>query len=161
MNTLDWVLLAVLLLSALVGMWRGLVYEVLSVAAWIAAFVAAQAYASQAAGWLPIEGLSAGLQVALGFALVFVVVAFAGGLLAWMVKKMVAAVGLRPIDRALGAAFGLLRGAVVLLAVAVVVGMSPMRTDPGWQGSWVAQLLGGSLVSLKPLLPDAVARHLS
>ena len=33
----DWVLLAALLLSVLLGLWRGLVYEVLSVAGWVAA----------------------------------------------------------------------------------------------------------------------------
>ena len=84
-----------------------------------------------------------------------------GGLLAWLVSKLVAAVGLRPIDRMLGAAFGLLRGAIVLLAVAVVVGLTPMRDRAGWQDSQLARVLDDSLHTLRPLLPEAVARHLS
>lgn len=157
----DWLLLAVLLLSVLLGAWRGLVYEVLSVAGWVAAFVLAQAYADEVAAMLPIEGLSPPLQLAAGFALVFIAVAFAGGLLAWMVKKLVASVGLRPVDRILGSAFGLARGVVMLLALSVVVSMSPMRDAPWWQGSVVADVLVATLHAIKPLLPEPVARYVA
>jgi membrane protein required for colicin V production len=161
MNSVDGVLLAALLLSAAVGLWRGLVYEVLSVAAWVAAFVAAQAYADTVGAVLPMGEASQALRMAAGFVLVFVATAFAGGLLAWLVKRMVTAVGLRPIDRVLGGAFGLLRGAVILLAVAVVVGMTPLRSNAQWQASVVAQTLTASLHTIKPLLPASVARFLS
>ena len=161
MNAVDGVLLLILLLSALIGMWRGLVYEVLSLATWVAAFVLAQAYAGRAAAVLPLGEMSPALRTAAGFVLVFVGCAFAGGMLAWLVKRMVSAVGLRPIDRVLGAAFGLLRGAVVLLAVAVVVGLTPLRGQAGWQASSVARALGESLHVLRPMLPESVARHLS
>jgi membrane protein required for colicin V production len=157
----DWVLLAVLLLSVLLGAWRGLVYEVLSVAGWVAAFVLAQAYADEVAAMLPIEGLSPPLQLAAGFVLVFVAVAFAGGLLAWMVKKLVASVGLRPVDRILGSAFGLARGVVMLLALSVVVSMSPVRDAPWWRGSVVADMLLATLHAIKPLLPEPVARYVA
>lgn len=161
MNAVDGVLLCILLLSAVVGMWRGLVYEVLSVATWVVAFVLAQAYAGRAAAVLPLGEMAAGLRTAIGFAAVFIGCAFVGGMLAWLVKRMVSAVGLRPIDRVLGTAFGLLRGAVVLLAVAVVIGMTPLRGHAGWQASSVARALGESLHVLRPMLPEAVARHLS
>ncbi|MDQ7745394.1 CvpA family protein [Hydrogenophaga pseudoflava] len=161
MNAVDGVLLFVLLLSAVVGMWRGLVYEVLSLMAWVAAFVLAQAYAGEVARLLPLDGLSAALRTAVAFALVFVASAFAGGFVAWLVKKLVAAVGLRPIDRVLGGVFGLLRGVVVLLAVAVVVGMTPFQSQDAWQASAVARMLGDSLHTLRPLLPEPVARYLT
>lgn len=161
MNAVDGLLLFVLLLSAVVGMWRGLVYEVLSLMVWVAAFVLAQAYAGEVARLLPLDGLSAALRMAVAFVLLFVACAFAGGFVAWLVKKMVAAVGLRPIDRVLGGVFGLLRGAVVLLAVAVVVGMTPLQSHQAWQTSTVAQLLGDSLQALRPLLPEPVARYLA
>ena len=161
MNAVDGVLLFLLLVSAVVGMWRGLVYEVLSLMAWVAAFLLAQAYAGAVAPMLPLDGLSPALRTATAFAVVFVVSAFAGGFVAWVVKKMVAVVGLRPIDRVLGGAFGLLRGAVVLLAVALVVGMSPFQSQEAWQTSSVARVLGDSLHVLKPLLPEPVARYLT
>jgi membrane protein required for colicin V production len=161
MNGVDGVLLAALLLSAVVGLWRGLVYEVLSVAAWVVAFVTAQAYASAVGAVLPMGEASPALRLAAGFAAVFIATAFAGGLVAWAVKRMVSAVGLRPIDRVLGGAFGLLRGAVILLALAVVIGMTPLQSNAQWQSSVVARALSDSLHRLKPLLPVSVARYLS
>jgi len=75
----DWVLLAVLLLSVALGLWRGLMYEVLSVAGWVAAFVLAQAFAADVGQWLPTDGLSPAVRLVVGFVLIFVVVAFPGG----------------------------------------------------------------------------------
>jgi membrane protein required for colicin V production len=161
MGLTDGLLLTVLLLSVLLGAWRGLVYEVLSVASWVAAFVLAQAYADEVALVLPLDGLSPPLQLAAGFLVVFIAVAFAGGLLAWLVKKLVASVGLRPVDRILGSAFGLARGVVMLLAFAVVVSMSPLRDAVWWQGSAVADLLVATLHAIKPLLPEPVARYIA
>lgn len=160
MSWLDWALLAVLLLSALLGLWRGLVYEVLSVAVWVVAFVLAQAYAAPVGAWLPVDGFSAPLQLAAGFAAVFLAAAFVGGLLAWLVKKLVESVGLRPVDRILGGAFGLARGMVILLGVTVVVSMTPLQTQDRWRESPVAGLLASALHKIRPLLPEAVARHL-
>ena len=161
MGLTDGLLLTVLLLSVLLGAWRGLVYEVLSVASWVAAFVLAQAYADETALMLPLDSLSPPLQLAAGFLVVFIAVAFAGGLLAWLVKKLVASVGLRPVDRVLGSAFGLARGVVMLLAFAVVVSMSPLRDAQWWQGSAVADMLVATLHAIKPLLPEPVARYIA
>src|SRR5690606_32917346 len=123
----------VLLVSALVGLWRGLVYEVLSVAGWVLAFVLAQVWAEPAGRLLPMDGAAEALRLAAGFVLVIVAVAFTAGLLSWLVKKLVASVGLSPVDRLLGGVFGVLRGLVILLGVAVVVGMLPMSAQAGWQ----------------------------
>ncbi|WP_066273339.1 CvpA family protein [Hydrogenophaga palleronii] len=156
----DWVLLAALLLSVVIGLWRGLVYEVLSVAGWVLAFVLAQAFADQAAAWLPLAGLSPPVRLAVGFVVVFVLVAFAAGLGAWLVQKLVASVGLRPVDRVLGGAFGLLRGLVILLALALVVSMTQMQGAAWWSGSATAATLSATLHEIKPLLPEAVARYI-
>lgn len=160
MNWVDVTLVAVLVLSILLGLWRGLVYEVLSVAGWVVAFIAAQRYAGSVAVLLPMDGFAPALQLAAGFALVFVGVAFAAGLVSWMVKKLVASVGLRPVDRLLGSVFGVARGALILLAVATVVSMTPMRTEPAWAGSVVAAGLGQGLSAIKPVLPVAVGQYL-
>ncbi|WP_372662441.1 CvpA family protein [Hydrogenophaga sp.] len=160
MAWVDWALLAVLLLSALLGLWRGLVYEVISVAGWVAAFLLAQWYAADVAAWLPMDGASQPLRLAAGFALVFMGTAFAGGMLAWLVKRLVESVGLRPVDRILGGAFGLARGVVILLALTVVVSMTQMQQQAWWQASAAAGVLSSALHQIKPLLPDALARSL-
>ena len=160
MAALDWVLLAVLLGSLALGAWRGLVYEVLSVLGWIAAFVLAQWLAPDAAAWLPMGRSADALRYAAGFVLVFIVAAFVAGLAAWSLKKLVEAVGLRPVDRTLGAAFGLVRGAVLLLAAAVVVNMTPLQGSDWWTESKGAGVLTTALKGLKPVVPEGFGRYL-
>ncbi|MES3001166.1 MAG: CvpA family protein [Pseudomonadota bacterium] len=160
MAALDWVIVAVLAVSLLIGAWRGFVYEVLSVVSWIAAFVFAQLLAPQAAALLPMENSAEPVRYAAGFVLVFVVVLFAGALLAWLTSKLIEAVGLRPVDRTLGAAFGLVRGAVLVLALAVVVNMTPLKGAEWWTESKGAGVSLAALKGLKPVLPERFGQYL-
>ena len=160
MAPLDWVMVAVLAASFLLGAWRGLVYEVLSVISWIAAFVLSQWFAPRVAAILPMGQAAEPVRYASGFLLVFIAVVFAGGLLAWLTKKLVQSVGLRPIDRTLGAAFGLLRGAVLLLAMAVVINMTPLKRGEWWTESKGADVSTSSLKALKPVLPERFGQYL-
>lgn len=158
--TLDWVILAVLLASAVLGLWRGLVYEVLSVLSWIAAFLLAQWFAPAVAAWLPMGGTGEALRYAAGFLLVFIGAVFAGGLLAWLTRKMIEAVGLRPVDRALGGLFGLVRGALVVLVLAVVVHLAALQHGEWWTESMAAGVATAALRGLKPVVPESFAAYL-
>jgi membrane protein required for colicin V production len=160
MPTLDWIFLGVLLASLLLGAWRGLMYELLSAVSWIAAFILAQWFAPDVALKLPMAGSAEAVRYAAGFAVVFILSVFAGGLLAKLVQKLFAAVGLQPADRALGAAFGLVRGVVLLLAATVVVGMSPMKSSAWWMESVGAGMGMATLKGLKPALPEEFGRYL-
>lgn len=160
MNWVDIALLAVLCISILLGLWRGLVYEVLSVAGWVIAFLVAQRYAATVAEMLPMDQFAPALRLAAGFALTFIATAFACGMVSWVVKKMVASVGLRPVDRVLGGAFGVARGALILLGLTVVVSMTPLHAEPAWKASPVAAGLSHGLSAIKPLLPVAMGQFL-
>ena len=160
-TVLDWVFVAVLLGSMLLGAWRGLVYELISLAAWVAAFVLAQWLAPDAAKWLPMAGAGEQIRYAAGFVLVFIATVFAGGFLAFVLGKLMSVVGLRPIDRLLGAAFGVLRGSVLLLAATVVVGMTPVKNSVQWQSSVGAHVAHAVLGVLKPVLPAEFGKYLA
>ena len=158
--TVDWIFLAVLLVSLLVGAWRGLVHEVLSLMVWIVAFVLAQWFAPDAAQWLPMGNTAQPLRYAAGFVVVMVLALFVGSLFTFMVRKMVEAVGLRPIDRVLGAMFGAVRGVLLLLAVTVVVGMSPLHTQAFWAEATGPRIGTMAIKALKPLLPQEFGKYL-
>lgn len=160
MAVLDWVFLGVLLTSLLLGAWRGLVYEVLSLVAWAVAFIAAQWFAPDVAQMLPMSGAGEAVRYAAGFVLTFVVAVFAGGLIAVLIKKLISAVGLAPVDRGLGAAFGLVRGLVILLAATVVMSMTPLKASVWWQESVGAGVLSAVLKGLKPVLPQEFGKYL-
>ena len=161
MVTVDWVFLAVLGFSMLLGAWRGLVYEVLSVLGWAVSFYAAQYFAPVVAGWLPLQSSSETVRYAAAFVLVFVAAVFTAGLLASLLKKLTEAIGLRPVDRTMGAAFGLVRGVILLMAVAVVINMAALEKSVWWQESKGAPILNAALNGLKPVLPEQFAKYLN
>lgn len=158
MTAVDWVLAAVLAASLLVGLWRGLVFEVLSLLGWVVAFVAARWWADAVGAWLPMGDSGETPRYAAGFVIVFIAVAFGCGLLASLLRKLIGSVGLRPVDRSLGAIFGLVRGLLVLLALAVVVETTSLHEQDGWRTSQAAPLLRAALSGLKPVLPPAFGR---
>ncbi|MGH8848639.1 MAG: CvpA family protein [Polaromonas sp.] len=160
MAAVDWILLGVLLFSMALGAWRGLVYEVLSVLGWVVSFFAAQWLAPQVAARLPLQSASEPVRYAAAFVLVFIAAVFAAGLLAFLLKKLVDAIGLRPVDRTLGAAFGLLRGVILLLAATVVMDMTALKSSDWWRESKGAAVLTATLKGLKPVLPAQFARYL-
>jgi membrane protein required for colicin V production len=100
------------------------------------------------------------VRYAAGFGVTFVVAVFAGGLIAALIKKLISAVGLAPVDRGLGALFGLVRGAVVLLAITVVVAMTPLKNSVWWTESMGASASSAVLKGLKPVLPQEFAKYL-
>jgi membrane protein required for colicin V production len=157
---LDWVCIAVLAISMLVGAWRGLVVEVVSLASWVAAFVLAQWFAPDAAARLPMAGAGEPVRYAAGFVLVFVATLVAGALIGFVVSKLLSAVGLGFINRLLGALFGVLRGMVLILAATVVVGMTPWKSAPAWQASVGARWATAALGILKPVLPQEFGKYL-
>ena len=161
MTTVDWVLVGLLVFSMLLGAWRGLVYEVLSVLGWAASFYAAQWFAPKVAEWLPLQSTTETLRYAAAFVLVFIAAVFVAGFVAFLLKKLVEAIGLRPVDRSLGAAFGVLRGVIILLAAAVVIDMTALKSSSWWQESKGAALLEATLKGLQPVLPQQFAKYLN
>lgn len=160
MAALDWIFSAVLLLSVLLGAWRGLVFEVLSLLSWVAAFVLAQWLALDVADYLPMSGSSEMLRYGAGFLLVFIAVVMLGGLFAALLKKLMATVGLRPVDRVLGAAFGALRGVLLLLLGTVLAAMTQFKTSPSWHESMGVAMSLAVIEGLKPAMPRELVPYL-
>jgi membrane protein required for colicin V production len=156
----DLIAITLLVISMLFGLIRGLVFEVISLAGWVIAFLCAQWFADDVGRWLPFGEPAATWRYAAGFVLVFVGVAFGVGLVASLARRLLTVVGLRPVDRMLGAAFGIARGVVALLALAVAVHLFSLTTSAWWRESQSALVLDAALRGLKPTLPEKLASYL-
>ena len=159
-GTVDLVLLAVLGLSVRVGLFRGLVFEVLSLAGWVVAYFAAAWFAPELAPWIPVGEPGSALNHSAAL-----VVGFMGTLVAWgvaarVVRWVVAATPLSLPDRVLGAGFGALRGLVLLLAIATAVQLTPAAQSTAWRHSQLGPWLVDVVDRLRPLLPPELARLL-
>jgi membrane protein required for colicin V production len=156
----DVALLAVLVLSVIVGIIRGFVFELLSLVGWIAAWFAAQWLAPEAAAYIPVGVKGSALNLGAAFAAVFVAALILWSIAARLIRLVLHATPLSIVDRGLGAVFGLLRGIVLLLAVTVAVGLTPASKSAAWQLSRGAGMLGALLDGLMPLLPPQLASQL-
>src|SRR3990172_10848384 len=114
MTWFDYAVLAILGLSMLVGLLSGLMHELISLAGWIAAFVLATLFSGEAALWMP-ESLGPLLAGLLAYLAVFFGVLLVAFFFLLIISLLVRAAGLGLADRMLGAAFGLARGAVIVL----------------------------------------------
>lgn len=157
---IDWAFLAVVGVSIVVGVLRGLLFEVMSVLGWVVAYVAAHAFGPWASAWLPVGSPGSWLDAAAGFVAVFLAVLVVWSLLAWVIRRLIQASPLSPLDRLFGALFGLLRGLLVALVVATGVNLTPLAQSASWQASHGAAGMDVLLSELKPWLPPEVVRHL-
>src|SRR5262249_15238947 len=116
----DWTFIGILAVAIIVGPGRGRGLEVLSLLGWVAASIGAQWLAPDAARHIPVGRPGSALNHAAAFACVFIVVLIVWALLARLLSFVIHASPLSPVDRVLGATFGLARALVVMLAIATV-----------------------------------------
>ncbi|MEI7761756.1 MAG: CvpA family protein [Comamonadaceae bacterium] len=157
---IDLIFALLLVVSLALGAWRGLFYEVLSLLSWIAAFMLSQLLATDVAEILPMGGVSRPIRFSAAFVLIFVIAAFAGGLLARLIQKLGAKAGLQSTDRVLGALFGVLRGVILLLALTAAITMTQFKNSAWWKESMGVGIALAALQNVKPLLPEDVGKYL-
>jgi membrane protein required for colicin V production len=160
LSGVDAALLAVLVLSMLVGVVRGLVFEMLSVVGWFAAYFAAQWLSPEVAPYIPVGEPGSSINQGAAFAATFIGALIVWGLAARLLRMLIRATPLSLLDRLLGAGFGFVRGMIILLALATVVGLMPLKKSAAWQQSLGAVWLNSVLRGLKPVLPPDISRHL-
>lgn len=160
-TTLSWVDLALIVIVAIsmaIGLWRGLVFEVLSLAGWVVAYLGASALAPWMAELLPAERLGAPLTHLLSVLLGFVVILIVWGLCARLLKHLIQASPLSPLDRLGGGCFGVLRAVLIGLLLVLVVSHTRFASTETWRASRAVPALAALLQSLQPLLPEALGR---
>ena len=156
----DWVMLGVLTVSALLGVWRGLLLEVAMLVGWVVAYFVAQWFAADVAPHLPVGTPGSGTNRAAAFAVVFLLTIIFWGLLVKLARKLLHATPVSVIDRIGGGAFGVLRGSVVLLAAATLVALTPATQSPLWESSVGARWTMVAIDLIKPLLPSDLRQWL-
>lgn len=154
--------MAILLVSLLLGLWRGLVYEVLSLLGWPLAFVLSKLFAGKIVPLMPMPAMSnveaqEAARVAMAYAVVFIAVLIVWGVLAWLLSKLVKAAGLGWLDRVLGGLFGLLRGVLVILALVWLAGLTHIPEQRFWRSAQTSKTAEDAALLTKVWLPDNIA----
>lgn len=137
MNWLDIAIIAVISVSALISLKRGFVKELLSLITWVVAVVIARVYAYDFSHYLTDYANDGKAALVLAFFVLFIGTLIAGSVVNFVVGQFVHAVGLTVMDRLLGTAFGLVRGAVVIVVVIGLTSLTPFTESQAWQSSQI------------------------
>nr|WP_255463980.1 CvpA family protein [Herbaspirillum sp. SJZ102] len=153
--------LLVMACSVIIGTLRGLVREVLSLASWIVALVVANAYGEALAAMLPeaVPGESTRLIVA--FIALFIGTRLLMALVSRTLSELIKASGLTLVDRGFGSIFGVARGVLIVVAVALLCGTTSIPQQPFWKDAVLSPWVEEAALSVMPFLPGKFAEHVS
>jgi membrane protein required for colicin V production len=131
-NTLDLIILAVIGISSLLSLYRGFASEFLSLATWIVALWLPFNYTEQFMTFLPdtVESPSARWFISAG--ILFIGALVIGGLLSWLIRKVIGGTTLGITDKLLGLLLGAARGVLILAIVALLATSNPSIPQEGW-----------------------------
>lgn len=162
MTEFDYIILVIVILSVLLGWWRGLVYEILSLLSWVTSYFVAKSWASEFAPYMPAVLESEVLRVAAAFCTVFITTLILCGIAAWALNKLIKAFGLDwRTDGVTGAIFGFVRGLMLVLVLVLLAGLTKLPQTPFWRDALLSKPLQNAAQLGRDLLPDDMAKRVS
>ncbi len=159
MTWFDYGVIAILGFSLLVGVLRGLLRELVMLLGWIAAFVLATAFSGRITPLMP-ESLGPMLTPLLAYLLIFVAVLIVAGFVALLLTLLAKSAGMGALNRLMGAGFGVVRGLLVVLALVLVAGLTPLPKEPFWKNAVSSGAFETAIVAMRPLLPDDLGKRI-
>lgn len=158
MTEFDYAAIGIVALSVVVGLWRGAVYEVLSLLGWPLAYFASRYGAFKVAAVLPITTEATRNTVA--YVLVFIAVLLVWAVIVWGLSKLIKAVGMGWLDSLLGGFFGVLRGAMLVLVLVWIAGMTQLPEHKMWREAKFSRDAEQVAMLAKFWLPDDLAKRI-
>ena len=160
MTGFDLAVIAVVALSTLAAFVHGFMRVAASLIAWVVGIVAAVRFSSSVGAMLPDFGESPVARYLLAFALILLAVLLVGGLVGYLLSRLLKVAGLGFLDRGLGAVVGFARGILIAVLLVLFAGLTALPKADWWQNALLSRPLTVAALSLRPWLPQAWADRL-
>ncbi|MDR1889485.1 MAG: CvpA family protein [Zoogloeaceae bacterium] len=161
MTAFDYGVLGIIGFSLLLGLWRGMIGEVIALVAWVLAFLAARAFGAEIGQSLFATSFNdENMRVLAGWALVFVLALVLVALVQLAIRGAIRALGLGFADRFLGLLFGVARGLLIVLVLVTIGGMTSLPRQNWWVEAKLAPPLEIAVQALQPWLPEEIAQRI-
>jgi membrane protein required for colicin V production len=159
-NWADYIIIAVVGLSVLIGVWRGLISEVLALGIWILAFWVSWTFGPTVSTYFDHKIDLPSARIAVGYGICFTAVLIAGVLVRFLIGRLIEGTGLSGTDRLLGMVFGFARGVLLVTLMVFLMGFTAFTRDPWYQQSVLLPQFKGVAAWLGERVPDNVKRYL-
>ncbi len=160
MTSFDYVVMTVLAASVLLGVWRGVVGEIIALVAWGLAFFSAKWWGDEVASYFFSSISDPVMRTVAAWVAVFVVVLVLMALLRLAVRGLLNALGLTLSDRLLGLVFGAVRGLVIIMALVAVGGMTSVSKEKWWSEAYFSAPLETAVLAGRPWLPPEISKRI-
>jgi len=153
-NYFDIAIVVIILITALIGFMRGLVWMGIFLATWTAAILLAIKFKDVVSQQIPIKLSSEVAQTGLAALLIFLGVLIAGAFINFLLHKLVNAIGLGAFDRILGMGLGIVLGALVITLLTLLLNNTQLPDQEQWQKSKFIPKFQESAAWIQTLIPD-------
>jgi len=157
----DYIVIGIIALSALISLVRGFVREALSLGTWVLAFWVAWTFFRELAiamePWIATQSVRLGVS----FAILVTATLIIGGIVNYLVAQLVEKTGLSGTDRLIGVVFGAARGVLLVAILVLLAGLTPMPEDTWWKQSSMIPYFQEIALWLKQFLPPDIAAKFS
>ncbi|MDG1689027.1 MAG: CvpA family protein [Gammaproteobacteria bacterium] len=158
---IDYVIIGIIALSAIISIVRGFVKEVLSLVAWILAFWVALTFSPQFSVLLSDYISTPSISLFTAFSGLFIVTLILSALVNNLIAAIVVKTGLSGTDRMLGVLFGLLRGVAIVTLLVLLAAATPMPNDAWWQNAVLIEHFEKLAIWVRQFLPDGLAQYVN
>ena len=156
----DFAIIGVIALSALISLLRGFVREAMALVGWVAAVWVALTF-TEALSVLFVEHISVpSMRLGAAALVLFIGTLLLSGMIVFLLGQLVDKTGLSGTDRLLGVLFGAARGVIIVAVVVTVAGLTPLTRDPWWQQSTLIPHFEQVAKRLRALLPPELSNRL-
>mgnify|MGYP001594373402 FL=1 len=158
---IDVVILALIVLSAILSLFRGFVKEAVALATWLIALWVAMTFYEELAAVLAQWIELASARKITAFGLLFVAVLLLGAIVNFVAGMLVSRTGLTGTDKLLGIVFGVARGGVIVAILVLLGGLTPFPPDPWWQDSQFLDYFEEFALWMRNFLPGEIADNIT
>lgn len=160
MAIVDYIIIAIILISLLISVMRGFVKEAISLGTWFAAVFIALTFSDKFAALMPESFAQPSLRLGIAFISLFIITMIIGGLLKFLLGAFVDKTGLSSTDRAIGVLFGLVRGVLIVCVLVILASLTPMPQDAWWKASIFLEHFIKIIEWIEPFLPKVLQQYI-
>ncbi len=161
MHWVDIVVAVIIGMSMVIGLFRGLIKESVSLATWILGIWLGLVFSAPVAEYLPVGIESLTVKTVIAFVVIFLGVLLVGGILNYIAGQLIDKTGLSGTDRILGMVFGVLRGGLIVAVLVLLANLTNMPQEAWWQESLSLPYFNDIALWIRDVMPESVARHFS
>lgn len=161
LTLIDFGIIALVLISIIIGLFRGFVKEALSITVWVLSVFISMKFYGEISGYFTGVTDNSTVRSGIAISLIFITCLVTGSIISHLVSLLVKSTGLGGTDKLLGVIFGFLRGGLIAAAIMLVISYTEFSKNPIWADSFLTKQMQPIVNFLDSFIPEKVKNKVS